>query len=372
MGTTLFSPLTLPTPDGRGLTLRNRTIVAPMCQYIVDAENGVPIDWHLHHLGAFAAGGFGLVVSEATAVEARGRITPRDIGLYNDEQQQAHARVVSFIHAQGAAAAVQLAHAGGKASTYPWLPGQPDGTMPGSAGGWQTVGVTDAPVLPNLDAPVPLDQAGINEVVSAFAEAARRADAAGYDAIQLHAAHGYLLHQSLSPLTNTRGDAYGRDEQGRTRLLIEVVDAVRSAWPAHKPLGIRVSATDWVDGSSWNVDASARLVHQLVTGHGVAWVDVSSAGLGGNPNIPIGPGYQVPLAAQLTQALADTDAVVSAVGLIEDATQAETILTSGHAHAVSIGRAALRNPHWPAVAAARLGLPAAEIPHAPQFWRANW
>ena len=371
MATMLFSPLTVPTPDGAGLTLRNRTVVAPMCQYVVDAEDGVPIDWHLQHLGSFAAGGFGMVVTEATGVEARGRITPRDLGLYTDEQERAHARIVTFIHSQGAAAAVQLGHAGGKASTYPWLPGQPDATMPEAEGGWRTVGMTARPVMPGLDAPQPLDQNGIGEVTRAFATAAQRADAAGYDAIQLHGAHGYLLHQSLSPLTNTREDAYGRDERGRTRLVREVVDAVRAVWPAHKPLGIRISATDWVDGA-WDVEASARLLRELVTEHGVSWVDVSSGGLGGGARIPVGSGYQVPLAARLTAALADTDVVISVVGLIEDATQAETILATGQAHAVSIGRAALRNPHWAAVAAARLGVPAGDLPSAPQFWRANW
>ncbi len=231
--------------------------------------------------------------------------------------------------------------------------------------------MTDRPVLPNLDAPVALDEAGIGEVVSAFANAARLADAAGYDAIQVHSAHGYLLHQALSPLTNTRTDGYGGDESGRTRLVREVVSAVRAVWPAHKPLGIRISATDWVDGA-WDLDASARLVHDLVTQHGINWVDVSSAGLGGGTEIPVGSGYQVPLAQRITEVLADTDAIVSAVGLIEDATQAETILASGQAHAVSLGRAALRNPHWPALAAARLGVPASEIPAAPQYWRANW
>ncbi|BBH68369.1 oxidoreductase [Actinoplanes sp. OR16] len=367
----LFTPLTLPAPEGPGLTLRNRTLVAPMCQYVIDAEDGVPTDWHLQHLGAFAAGGFGLVTTEATGVEARGRISPRDVGLYTDAQQQAHQRVVTFLHSQGAAAAVQLAHAGGKASTYPWLPGRPDGTVPVAEGGWTTAGAADAPVLPGLDAATALDEQGIAGVVAAFADAARRADAAGYDAIQLHAAHGYLMHQFLSPLTNTRTDGYGGDEEGRTRLVREVAAAVRAAWPAHKPLGIRISATDWVDGG-WDVAASARLLRRLATDHGVTWVDVSSGGLGRGAVIPTGPGYQVSLAAELTRELAGTGIVVSAVGLIDDATQAETILASGQAHAVSIGRAALRDPHWAGSAAARLGVPRSEIPHAPQFWRANW
>ncbi|MFT4296701.1 MAG: NADH:flavin oxidoreductase/NADH oxidase [Micropruina sp.] len=371
MPTTLFSPVVIPAPNSAGLTLRNRAFVAPMCQYNVAAEDGVPTEWHLQHLGAFAAGGFGLVAVEATGVEARGRISPRDLGLYTDEQQAAHARIVAFLHSQGAAAAVQLNHAGGKASTYPWLPGQPDGTVPVAEGGWATVGITGEPVLPGLDAPERLDRAGIDQVIAAFVQAARRADAAGYDAVQLHAAHGYLLHQSYSPLTNTRADGYGGDERGRTRLLREVVDAVRQAWPASKPLGIRLSATDWTE-NGWDLDASIRLARTLVADQGVTWIDVSSGGLGGGAAIPVGPGYQVPLAAGIAAALAGTGAVISTVGMIEDPTQAETILVTGQAHAVSIGRAALRNPHWAATAAARLGVPAADIPVAPQFWRANW
>lgn len=364
----LFRPLTLPAPEGPGLVLRNRAIVAPMCQYVLDAEDGVPGDWHLQHLGSFAAGGFGLVTVEATAVEARGRISPRDVGLYNDDQQRAHARLVTFVHSQGAAAAVQLGHAGGKASTYPWLPGQPDGTVPEADGGWRTVSAADGPVLPGLADATALSREDIAEVVAAFAAAARRADAAGYDAIQLHGAHGYLIHQFLSPLTNTRTGEYGGDEQGRTRFVREVAAAVRGVWPAHKPLGIRISASDWVDGG-WDVAASARLLRRLASEYGVTWVDVSSGGLGRGAVIPVGPGYQVPLAAELTRELADTSVVVSTVGLIEEATQAETILASGQAHAVSIGRAALRDPHWATAAAARLG---ADLPNPPQYWRAGW
>lgn len=364
--THLFSPLPLPAPAG-DLTLRNRTIVAPMCQYAVDAENGVPTDWHLQHLGSFAAGGFGLVVTEATAVEARGRISPRDLGLFTDAQAAAHARIVGFVKSQGAAAGVQLAHAGGKASTYPWLPGQPEGSVPEADGGWPTVSSTDQPVQPGLAAPAALSIDGIREVVTAFAQAAERADRAGYDVIQIHAAHGYLLHQFASPLTNTRTDEYGGDEESRTRIIREVAAAIREVWPAHKPLGIRISATDWVEGG-WDVEASARLIRRLNADYGVTWVDTSSGGLG-SAQIPVGPGYQVPLAAHLTQALADTDVVVSAVGRLDDPMQVETVLTTGQAHAVSIGRAALRNPHWAAETAARLR---ANVPCAPQLWRAAW
>ncbi len=370
MPATLFTPINFSTPDGHGLTLRNRAFIAPMCQYAIDAEDGVPTDWQLQHLGAFAAGGFGLVMTEATGVEARGRISPRDLGLYTDEQETAHARVVRFIHSQGAVAGVQLGHAGGKASTYPWLPGEQDGTVPPSQGGWATVGMTSRPVMPNLDAPAELDEAGLAGIVQSFVDAARRADAAGYDVVQIHAAHGYLLHQAYSPLTKPRQDGYGGDEEGRTRLVREVVDAVRAVWPASKPLAVRLSATDWApDG--WDIEASVRLVRSLIAEHGVSWVDASSGGLGTGP-IPVGPGYQVWLAARLKQELADTDAVISTVGLITEAAQAETILRSGQADAVSIGRAALRDPHWAARAAATLGVPELDNPRAPQFWRAGW
>lgn len=367
-----MNPLTLPAPSGAGLTLRNRAFIAPMCQYSVEAEDGVPTAWHLVHLGAFASGGFSLVTTEATAVEARGRISARDLGLWDDAQVPAHRRITDFIHSQGAAAAVQLGHAGGKASTYPWLPGAPEGTVPVPDGGWATVGAADTPVLPGLDAPQALSEAELAQLVQAWADAARRADAAGYDAIQIHAAHGYLIHQFLSPLNNTRTDGYGGDERGRTRLLREVVAAVRAAWPAHKPLGIRFSATDWVDQGGWDVDATTRIAGELVREHGVGWVDLSSGGLGGGASIPVGPGYQVALADHVRAELAGTGAVVSAVGMIENAMQAETILATGQADAVSIGRAALRDPHWAAQAASDLHVAKADSPAADQYWRAGW
>lgn len=367
----LFSPLTLPAPDGAGLTLRNRALVAPMCQYSVTAEDGVPTHWHLVHLGAFASGGFGLVTAEATAVQARGRISPRDLGLWDDAQIASHARIVDFAHSQGAAAAVQLAHAGGKASTPPWLPGAGEGTLTAEEGGWGVVGPTTTPVAEGLAAPLALDDDGLDAVVADFAAAARRADAAGYDAIQLHAAHGYLLHEFLSPLTNTREDRHGGDEDGRSLLLRRVARAVREAWPSHKPLGVRFSGTDWLPGA-WDVEATGRVARRLVEEHGVGWVDVSSGGLGSGVRIPVGPGYQVSLASTVREALRGTGAVVSAVGLIEDAAQAETILATGQADAVSIGRAALRDPHWAAAAAARLRVPAQERPHAAPYWRAGW
>lgn len=370
MASTLFTPLILPTVDGSGIKARNRAFVAPMCQYAVEGRDGVPIDWHLQHLGSFAAGGFGLVATEATAVSAEGRISPQDISLHDDEQQAAHTRIVDFIHSQGSLAAVQLAHAGGKASTYPWLPGFEDGSVPDEDGGWQTVGAVDGQVQPGLRPAVALDEAGIAKVVRAFVDAAVRADQAGYDAIQLHAAHGYLMHQFLSPLTNIRTDSYGGDEERRRRFVIEVVDAVRAVWPAGKVLGIRVSATDWAE-DGLDVDTIGRLLEILVRDHGVTWVDVSTGGLGSG-DIPVRPGYQVPHAARITEMLDGLEVVVSAVGLIVDAAQAETILGTGQADAVSIGRSALKNPHWAAEAAASLGVPRERIPYAPQLWRAHW
>lgn len=372
----LFTPVTLPTPDGHGLEVGNRAFVAPMCQYAVDDTDGVPTDWHLSHLGALAAGGFGLVVAEATAVEARGRISPRDLGLWDHDQIPAHARLVDFIHGQGRAAGVQLAHAGGKASTWPMLPGFPGTTVPAAEGGWQTVSAVDGPVLPDLGPAEELTQEGIDRVVASFVEATRRADAAGYDVVQIHAAHGYLIHQFLSPLTNTRTDGYGGELAGRSRLLREVVAAVRAVWPDSKPLGIRVSGTDWVE-DGLQVEEVASVLRDLVAAGQVSWIDVSSGGLTDGSTIPVGPGYQVPLAVAVTEALAEEGlgedaAVVSAVGLIEDALQAETVLATGQAHAVSVGRAALVNPHWAAKAAADLRVPRSELPRAPQFFRARF
>ncbi|WEV73674.1 NADH:flavin oxidoreductase/NADH oxidase [Bifidobacterium sp. ESL0798] len=368
---TLFSPLTLPTPDGTGFALRNRTILSPMCQYAVDRQDGVATDWHLQHYGAVAAGGFGLLTIESTGVNAAGRISPRDLGMYNETQEAAHRRLVSFIHSQGAAAAVQLNHAGGRASGKPWLPGTHGGSAPLEDGGWQTVGMTDQSIAKGYRPTTKLSKDGIEQIVSDFAAAARRADAAGYDVIQIHAAHGYLLHQSLSPLTNTRDDKYGGTEENRFRLTREVVDAVRAAWPDSKPLGIRISATDWVAGGL-DVDVTSRLMRDLVKNHGINWVDVSSGGLVSTPLQPSGPGFHAVLGAQIKRALADTDAVVSVVGGISSPEQAETMLRTGQVDAVSIGRAAMRNPHWPAMAAARLGVPCEDNPAAPQYWRAEW
>ena len=354
--TSLFSPITL-----AGTTFPNRAWVAPMCQYSCDpvAAPGVPHDWHLVHLGSFAVGGAGLVLTEATAVVPEGRITPQDTGLWNEEQATAWARIVDFLHARGALTGVQLAHAGRKASTHRPFDAE-HGSVAPDAGGWETVGPSEA-AFPGYAAPRALDQDGIDAVVTAFADAARRADAVGFDVVEVHAAHGYLLHQFLSPLSNTRTDGYGGSLENRMRLVLEVVDAVRAAWPEHKPLFVRVSATDWVEGG-WDAEQTVALASELKT-RGVDLVDTST---GGNvhADIPVGPGYQVPFAAQVRR---ESGLPVGAVGLITTPAQAEGIIASGEADAVLLARALLRNPRWVQDAAAELGV---ELARPPQYARA--
>jgi len=354
--TSLFSPITL-----AGTTIPNRAWVAPMCQYSCDpvAAPGVPNDWHLVHLGSFAVGGAGLVLTEATAVVPEGRITPHDTGLWNDEQGAAWARIVDFVHARGSLVGVQLAHAGRKASTHrPFAPEH--GSVPVEEGGWETVGPSEL-AFPGYAAPRPLDQAGIDAVVAAFADSARRADALGFDVAEVHAAHGYLLHQFLSPLSNTRTDGYGGALEGRMRLVLEVVDAVRAVWPENKPLFVRVSATDWVEGG-WDAEQTVALASVLKT-RGVDLVDTST---GGNvhADIPVGPSYQVPFAAQVRR---ESGLPVGAVGLITTPAQAEGIIASGEADAVLLARALLRDPRWVQDAAAELGV---ELARPPQYDRA--
>lgn len=358
--TALFEPLTL-----RDLTVKNRIWLAPMCQYAVDSEDGVPTDWHLVHLGARAQGGFGLILAEATAVTPEGRISPQDTGLWNDEQQRSWSRIVDFVHTQDAAIGVQLAHAGRKASTYRGFDGEPRGSVAPDAGGWPTVGPSpDAFVGYAQPAELTVDE--IAEVVAAFAAAARRADEAGFDVVEIHAAHGYLIHQFLSPLSNHRTDAYGGDFAGRTRLALEVTDAVRAAWPATKPLFVRISATDWTEGG-WDEDQSVRLSAALAE-RGVDLVDTSS---GGNvlADIPVGPGYQVPFARQIR---AQAQIPTGAVGLILEPQQAEKILADGDADVVLLARAALREPSWPQRAAAELGLSWRDAPYPPAYTRGRW
>jgi 2,4-dienoyl-CoA reductase-like NADH-dependent reductase (Old Yellow Enzyme family) len=335
----LFSPLTL-----RGTTFRNRVWVSPMCQY--SSYDGRPTDWHLVHLGAFAQGGAGLVMTEATAVVPEGRISPEDAGIWNDQQAADYARIVDFLRGQGAVPGIQLAHAGRKASTRaPW---RGRGYVPVTEGGWETVG--PSPIgYADWPAPRELTADELRGLPGRWADAARRALDAGFEVAEIHAAHGYLLHEFLSPLSNRRSDAWGGDLSGRSRLLFEVVDAVRAVWPDRRPLFVRLSATDWVDGGL-DVDEVAEVASRLAE-RGVDLVDVSSGGNSPDQQVVSGPGYQVPFAARIREA---SGLPVGSVGLITEPRQAEKILEDGEADAVFLGRELLRNPHWPQIAAGEL------------------
>jgi 2,4-dienoyl-CoA reductase-like NADH-dependent reductase (Old Yellow Enzyme family) len=349
----LFTPLQL-----RGVEFRNRAWVAPMCQY--SSVDGHPTDWHLVHLGSLARGGAGLVLTEATAVTPAGRISPADAGIWTDAQAADYERITTFVRSHGAIPGIQLAHAGRKASTrVPWL-GR--GYVDPADGGWQTVGASPVGYA-DWPAPRELTVDELREHPRAWAAAARRALAAGFEVAEIHAAHGYLLHQFLSPLSNRRDDAYGGDLAGRSRLLIEVVDAVRAEWPDDKPLFVRVSATDWVDGGL-TVD-EVVLVAKELAGHGVDLVDVSSGGNSPDQRITTGPGYQVPFARAVRSG---SGLPTAAVGLITEPAQAEQVLADGAADAVLLARALLREPHWPLRAAHELG---DEIAWPPQYDRAR-
>jgi 2,4-dienoyl-CoA reductase-like NADH-dependent reductase (Old Yellow Enzyme family) len=336
----LFEPLTL-----RGTNIRNRVWVSPMCQY--SSHDGRPSDWHLVHLGAFAQGGAGLVMSEATAVTPEGRISPQDAGIWNDEQAADYRRITDFVKSQGATPGIQLAHAGRKASTRrPW---EGRGYVPESEGGWQTVGASP---IGYADWPAPRELTAEELAVhpQQWADAARRALDAGYEVAEVHAAHGYLLHQFLSPLTNRRTDGWGGDLAGRSRLLLDVVDAVREVWPDDRPVFVRISATDWVEGGLY-IDETAE-VARLLAAHGVDLVDVSTGGNSPDQRIPLEPGYQVPFATRIRQA---SGLPVGAVGLITEPQQAEKIVSDGEADAVFLARELLRDPHWAQRAAEALG-----------------
>lgn len=329
----LYQPLSV-----RGLELSNRLIMAPMCQY--SAVDGLVQAWHRRHYGERALGGVGLMMVEATAVQARGRISPADLGLWNDAQRDAFVPVVEAAHAAGTKIGVQLAHAGRKASTH--VPWQGNGEVPADQGGWRTVSSGSTAFDPTYPIPVELDVAGIHDVVADFAAAARRAVEAGFDTVEIHGAHGYLLHQFLSPLTNKRTDAYGGSPENRFRIVVEVARAIRKTIPETMPLMIRVSATDWVEGG-WDVAGTVALLNVLKN-EGVDWADVSSGGLVPGVKIPLGPGYQVPLAEEVKKG---TSVVVSTVGLITEAGHAEDILVTGKADAVTMGRQLLRDPYFP-------------------------
>ena len=353
----IFAPL-----DIRSVTFRNRIWVAPLCEYSVEKEDGVPTDWHLVHLGSFARGGAGLVMTEATAVSAEGRISPQDTGIYNETQRDAWARIVSFIHSQGAAAGIQLAHAGRKASTHrPWE--ERHGTIAQSEGGWQPVAPSDI-AFAGYATPVALDRDGIAKVAADFVAAARRALDAGFDLLEIHAAHGYLLHEFLSPLSNLRDDEYGGSLENRARLLLEIIRAIRTEAGEDVPLFVRFSATDWAD-DGWDQEQTAT-VAAWAKDAGADFFDVSTGGLVANTKIPVAPGYQVPFADFVKR----TSAVeVNAVGLITAALQAEEIVSSGKADAVMLGRELLRDPHFPLRAARELGH---DLPYwPPQYLRAK-
>jgi 2,4-dienoyl-CoA reductase-like NADH-dependent reductase (Old Yellow Enzyme family) len=341
-------PALLSSLELRGVTLPNRLVVAPMCQYSV--TDGFVGDYHLVHLGRFALGGFGLVIVEATGVTADGRISHGDVGLWSDEHIPGLARIADFLHAEGAVAGIQLAHAGAKASTRrPWDGGGPvtaENARPGEAP-WPTVSASDVPAFPDGPAPHPLTVDELADVIDAFVAATRRALTAGFDVVELHAAHGYLLHQFLSPLSNRRTDGYGGSLEGRMRFPLEVVEAVRAEWPEDKPLFVRVSA---VDGSrnGITVEDTVAFARELKA-RGVDVVDVSGGGIGGGWEHPLGYGYQVPFAAQVR---ADAELATMAVGLIVDARQAEAIVADGRADLVALAREAQDDPNF-AVHAAR-------------------
>lgn len=337
----LFEPYTQ-----RSVTFRNRIAISPMCEY--SAMDGVPGHWHLVHLGSRAVGGAGAVITEATAVSAEGRISAHDTGIWNDAQREAWRPIVAFIAEEGAVPGVQLAHAGRKASVFrPWEGG---GSLPADKGAWQTVAPSAIAFDKDWHTPQALDLGGIRRVVEDFRAAAVRAKEAGFKLIELHGAHGYLLHQFLSPLSNHRTDEYGGSFENRTRIVREVIQAVREVWPVELPLWLRISATDWADGG-WTIDDSVRLSSEL-TALGVDLVDASSGGLVPHVKIPLGPGYQVPFAARIRQ---ESGIATGAVGLITEPAQADGIIAGGAADMVLIARVSLRDPYFPRRAAQELG-----------------
>ena len=343
----------------RSLSLRNRLVVSPMCEY--SAIDGMPNDWHMVHLGSRAVGGAGAVIAEATAVSAQGRISPQDTGLWNDAQADAWQPIVRFIKSQGAVAGVQLAHAGRKASTLrPW---EGHGPVPAGQGDWLTVAPSALPFDTGWNVPLALDEAGIAAVIADFRASAQRALAAGFELIELHAAHGYLLHQFLSPLSNRRDDRYGGSFDNRSRIVREIVAGVREVWPAELPLWLRVSATDWADEGGWDVEQSVQLARELKP-LGVDLIDVSSGGLLPHVTIPLGPGYQVPFAARIRR---EAGIATGAVGLITTAEQAAAIVANGEADVVLMARESLRDPYFPRRAAQILG---AQVSPPVQYQRA--
>lgn len=353
MAPLLFEPLTI-----RSVTMRNRVVVSPMCQY--SAEEGFASDWHLVHLGSRAIGGAAAVIVEATAVEDRGRISPGDLGIWNDAQIEPLLRITRFCREHGAVPAIQLAHAGRKASTdAPWRGGKP---LSHEDGGWDTVAPSPIPFDNGFPTPAELTREEIKGVVKKFADAAVRAREAGFQIIEMHGAHGYLINEFLSPLSNRRTDEYGGSLENRIRFAKEVTAAVRAVWPEKFPLFLRISASDWADGG-WTIHDSVALV-KAVAPLGVDLIDCSSGGLVPYANIKVQPGYQVPFARDIRQ---QTGVLTGAVGLITDPQQAEAVLQEGSADVIVMAREFLREPYWPIKAAAVLG---AEISVPPQYARA--
>lgn len=350
----LFSPLTI-----RSVTLKNRIVVSPMCQY--SSEDGFANDWHLVHLGSRAVGGAGLIMQEATAITADGRISYGDLGIWKDDHIKKLRSITDFIHAQGAVAGIQLAHAGRKASTdLPWISDQ---QLKTGENAWQTISASTIPYRENDILPVALDTAGIKQVIEDFRQAAIRAHKAGYRLIEIHAAHGYLINQFLSPLTNHRTDEYGGSFDNRIRFLLEVTDAIQTVWPSDLPLFVRLSATDWVEGG-WTIDDSVKLSKRLKE-KGVDLVDASSGGTVPNAVIPVGLGYQVPLAEQIKK---ETGILTAAVGLIVDAGQAEDILQQQKADLIFMAREHLRDPYFALRVAGETG---EEVAWPKQYLRAK-
>ena len=337
----LFDPLTL-----RGFTLANRIVVSPMCEY--SSVDGFANDWHFVHLGSRAVGGAALVFTEATAVTAEGRISPDDLGIWKDDHVPMLGRIVRFVHGQGSAAGMQLAHAGRKASTAaPW---KDRAAVPASAGGWQPIGPTGDAFTTGYPVPRALDTKEMPAIAGAFKQAARRALAAGFDIVEIHAAHGYLIHQFLSPISNTRTDQYGGTFDNRVRLCLEVAGAVRSVWPDRLPVFMRISATDWTQGG-WDIEQSIELCRRL-SGLGVDLIDCSSGGTDANATIPVGPGYQTTFAERIRR---EAGVATGTVGFITSPAQADHAIRSGQADCVVLARELLRDPYWPLRAARELG-----------------
>ena len=352
----------------RGLTARNRLWLPPMCMYTAEAQDGVVTDWHVTHYASRAVGGFGTIIVEATAVSPEGRLSPNDLGLWSDEQVAGQRRLVEAIHTGGAVAGIQIGHGGRKSGTAPWRPNV-TGSRTGTLEGWELLAPSPIP-FPEHAVPTELDEAGISRLVEAFAAAARRAVEAGYDLVEVHGAHGYLVHEFRSPLSNQRTDSYGGSAENRQRFALQVVRAVREAVGSDTVLDIRLSASDWTEGGVTG-EETAAFGRELVE----AGVDVLHVSSGGNvpAQVPLGPGYQLPLAQQVRQAVAGTGVPVVGVGLIEEAAQAEQALVTGQVDAVAVGRAALRDPYLPLRWAADLGARSwDEAPWPIQYWRGTW